>query len=201
MLLMGLFAAFGGVAFQQKMPLVQPFGLILCGLTILVAMMGDSNPAVTPLMPVLSSPLLSIHVVVIMISYALLAIMALNGGTACLIALLRKRGMAAPAKNPEFMLSLVNRLLLYPALLLLALGIFIGAVWANQSWGAYWSWDPKETWALITLFIYSFPLHNKSMAAFSRPSLFNLYCFIAFASVLMTYLGVNYLLGGMHSYA
>lgn len=201
MLLMGLFAAFGGVAFQQKMPLVQPFGLILCGLTILVAMMGDSNPAVTPLMPVLSSPLLSIHVVVIMISYALLAIMALNGGTACLIALLRKRGMAAPAKNPEFMLSLVNRLLLYPALLLLALGIFIGAVWANQSWGAYWSWDPKETWALITLFIYSFPLHSRSMAAFSRPSLFNLYCFIAFASVLMTYLGVNYLLGGMHSYA
>jgi ABC-type transport system involved in cytochrome c biogenesis permease subunit len=99
------------------------------------------------------------------------------------------------------MLSLVNRLLLYPALLLLTLGIFIGAVWANQSWGAYWSWDPKETWALITLFIYSFPLHNKSMAVFSRPGLFNLYCFIAFASVLMTYLGVNYLLGGMHSYA
>ena len=95
----------------------------------------------------------------------------------------------------------LNHLLLTPALLLLTAGIFVGAVWANQSWGCYWSWDPKETWALITLLVYCFPMHDGSLSAFRRPLFLHIYLALAFATVLMTYFGVNFLLGGMHSYA
>ena len=83
----------------------------------------------------------------------------------------------------------------------LALGIFIGAVWANVSWGRYWGWDPKETWALITLFIYTAALHASSLPAFRRPMFFHWFALIAFLSVLITYFGVNFILGGIHSYA
>lgn len=176
---------------RRKASLVLPGGLLLCGLSLLVAMMGESNPQITPLMPVLASPLLSLHVVVIMVAYALLALTALNSLTALVL-----RGGDTPAR-----FLALNRLLLCPALFLLAAGIFTGAVWANQSWGAYWSWDPKETWALITLLVYAFPLHDGTLPAFRRPAFFHLYVFLAFASVLMTYFGVNFLLGGMHSYA
>ena len=91
--------------------------------------------------------------------------------------------------------------MLYPAVFLLAGGIFLGAVWANVSWGKYWSWDPKEVWALITLLVYAVPLHRTTFLAPHRPVAYHLYMLIAFFSVLMTYFGVNYFLGGMHSYA
>ena len=102
--------------------------------------------------------------------------------------------------NRLLQLSVFSRILLYPAVFLLAGGIFVGAVWAEVSWGTYWSWDPKETWALITMLIYALPLHEKSLCRFQRPFFFHGYCLIAFLSVLMTYFGVNYVLGGMHSY-
>lgn len=91
--------------------------------------------------------------------------------------------------------------MLYPAVFLLAGGIFLGAGWANVSWGKYWSWDPKEVWALITLLVYAVPLHRTTFFAPHRPVAYHLYMLIAFFSVLMTYFGVNYFLGGMHSYA
>lgn len=168
-----------------------PFGLLLCGLSLMVSVMGESNPSVTPLLPVLASPLLSLHVVVIMISYTLLAVITLNSLTALV---LRREDISVQ-------LAGLNRLLLTPALLLLTAGIFVGAVWANQSWGCYWSWDPKETWALITLLVYCFPVHEGSLTAFRRPLFLHIYLALAFATVLMTYFGVNFLLGGMHSYA
>jgi ABC-type transport system involved in cytochrome c biogenesis permease subunit len=90
--------------------------------------------------------------------------------------------------------------LLYPALFLLAAGIFIGAVWANQAWGRYWGWDAKETWALITLLAYALPVHWKSLRFFATPRRFHLYCLLAFLTVVMTFLGVGFLFGGMHSY-
>jgi ABC-type transport system involved in cytochrome c biogenesis permease subunit len=89
---------------------------------------------------------------------------------------------------------------LTPAVFLLAIGIFIGAIWANVSWGRYWGWDPKETWALATLLVYALPLHRTSFPLFKRDAYFHTYCILAFASVLMTYFGVNHLLGGLHSY-
>jgi hypothetical protein len=95
----------------------------------------------------------------------------------------------------------VSLLLLYPAVFLLAAGIFIGAVWANVSWGRYWGWDPKEVWALITLLVYAAALHSSSLPRFRRSLFFHTFCVAAFLTVLITYFGVNFLLGGMHSYA
>lgn len=173
----------------RKVRLLVPLALVVAGLALMVSMMGEHNPAVTPLMPVLASPLLSVHVAVIMIAYALLAIIAVNSA----VALCRRDGC-----DERTRLSLR---LLYPAAFLLAAGIFIGAVWANMSWGRYWGWDPKETWALVTLLVYALPMHAQSWPAFRRPRVLNIYLVAAFASVLVTYFGVNFILGGLHSYA
>lgn len=172
--------------------LVLPFGILTAGLALMVASFGESNPQITQLMPVLVSPLLSIHVAVIMIAYALLAFLMMGGVMA--FALRRDRAMAER-------LHVVGQIILYPAVFLLTAGVFIGAIWANVSWGTYWSWDPKEVWALITLIIYALPLHSQSLAMFRKPMFFHGYCIVAFLSVLITYFGVNFILGGMHSYA
>lgn len=125
----------------------------------------------SPLVPILRSPFLVVHVGTIMLSYILLVV------------------------------SIIRRSVLRPAVFLLTTGIFLGAVWANVSWGTYWSWDPKESWALITLLVYSVPLHNKSLPWFNSIRNYRIYSVLAFACLLMTYFGVNFLLGGMHSYA
>lgn len=179
---------------QRRFLLIMPFGLLLSGLTLLVAMMGESNPQITPLMPVLSSPLLSIHVCVIMVAYSLLAFILLNALTVLIL-------NGSRHKQAIDQLTRMSRILLYPAVFCLAAGIFIGAIWANQSWGRYWGWDPKEVWALITMLVYSIPLHAQSIAWLHRPRWFHLYMAMAFLTILMTYFGVNFLLGGMHSYA
>lgn len=172
------------------------FGYLACGLTLMVAMMGESDPPVTPLMPVLSSPLLSIHVMVIMMAYVLLLFIMLNGLTACIL-----RYTGKDRTDCILRLYQISSVMLYPATFLLAAGIFIGAIWANVSWGRYWGWDPKEVWALITLLVYAIALHAGSFKAFARPMFFHIYMVIAFLSVLITYFGVNFLLGGLHSYA
>lgn len=173
------------------------FGYLICGLSLLVAMFGESNPAITPLMPVLSSPLLSIHVMTIMISYSLFAIMMFNGITAEII---YRKGNSSMEPEIE-KLETISRILSYPAVFLLATGIFIGAVWANVSWGRYWGWDPKEVWALITLLVYSSSLHTESLSSFRNTMFFHRFCIVAFGCVIITYFGVNFILGGMHSYA
>lgn len=137
---------------------------------LMVAWLIERNPQITPLMPVLHSPWLSAHVTTIMLAYTLLVV------------------------------SFFRRQVLRHAVSLLAIGIFLGAVWANVSWGAYWSWDPKEAWALITLIVYSLPLHTESLPWFRSDRNYRIYSLLALATLLMTYLGVNYLLGGMHSY-
>jgi ABC-type transport system involved in cytochrome c biogenesis permease subunit len=153
----------------------------------MVATMSELNPRITLLMPVLQSPLLSIHVMVIMISYALFALILLNATTNLI-------------KN-NYELCIMNYELNIFALFLLTAGIFIGAIWANVSWGRYWGWDPKEVWALITMLIYSLPLHRASLKIFQNPQFLNWYYIFAFLSVVITYFGVNFILGGMHSYA
>ena len=173
-----------------------PFGYIVCGLALLVSTFGDSTEQIAPLAPVLRSPLLSIHVVVIMISYTLLAFTMLNGIAAVAIKVTRKNTEEEIAE-----LQRTSILMLYPAVFLLTAGIFIGAVWANVSWGRYWGWDPKEVWALITMLVYSAALHSGSIKAMRRPMFFHIYCILAFLTVLITYFGVNFILGGMHSYA
>ncbi|MCR5695440.1 MAG: cytochrome c biogenesis protein CcsA [Marinilabiliaceae bacterium] len=184
------------IVMQRHFVLVVPFGLLLAGLTMMVSMFGESNPQITNLMPVLASPLLSIHVCTIMIAYSLLAFTMFNGVTAIVV-----NASTRYARGKVESLADISRLLLYPALCFLSIGIFVGAIWANQSWGRYWGWDPKEVWALITLLIYAIPLHSQSLPIFRRPIALHIFLAAAFLTVLMTYFGVNFLLGGMHSYA
>ncbi len=185
------------LAVGHKFRMALPFGLLIAGFTLLVAMLGEASPRITQLMPVLQSPLLSIHVMVIMISYTLFAFMLLNGITAVVLHLTRGN----EAKEQIEYLSVVSRIMLYPAVILLAIGIFIGAVWANVSWGRYWGWDPKEVWALITMLIYAALIHSGSLGALRKPMTFHVLTIVAFLAVIVTYFGVNFILGGMHSYA
>lgn len=181
---------------QRKFTLSVPFGFLLCGLTLLVSMFGEQNPRITQLMPVLQSPLLSIHVVAIMTAYSLLAFIMLNGITAVVL-----HYSTENCETAIDFLKRISRLILYPAVFLLTIGIFIGAVWANVSWGRYWGWDPKEVWALITMLVYALALHPASLKWFRYPMFFHVFGIVAFLTVLITYFGVNFLLGGMHSYA
>lgn len=181
---------------MRKFRMALPLGYLLCGFPLLVSMMGEATPRITQLMPVLQSPLLSIHVVVIMIAYSLLAFALMNGITAIVL-----RYTKCDYKAEVEYLQIVSNIMLYPAVFLLATGIFVGAVWANISWGRYWGWDPKEVWALITLLVYSAALHTTSLGKFRNPIFFHAFMIIAFLTVLITYFGVNYILGGMHSYA
>lgn len=178
---------------QKRFLPVKQFGPLLSSFALLVAMITDGNPQITQLMPVLQSPLLSVHVMVIMFSYALFGLTALIGLQG-LIAHHRKQ------EEKEQQLAALSQFLLYPAVVLIAIGIFIGAIWANVSWGRYWSWDSKETWALITMLIYSAPLHA-DIKWLRKAQHMHIYMLLAFLSVLMTYFGVNYFLSGMHSYA
>ena len=143
------------------------------------------------LMPVLRSPFFSLHISTIVTAYALLLAIMVVG----IIAIVKPKD-----KNRLEKLKALSMSMLYPAVALLAIGIFIGAIWANVSWGNYWSWDPKEVWALITLLIYAAPLHEKIWKSFQKPVFFHIYGILAFLSVLITYFGVNLLLGGVHAY-
>ena len=181
----------------KRFGLALPFGFLLSGLAMMVSMFGEANPQITQMMPVLQSPLLSVHVVVIMIAYALLAFAMMNGVTAIVLHFSHKEDKM---KDIEYLQAL-SQVILYPAIFLLTIGIFIGAVWANVSWGRYWGWDPKEVWALITMLVYSFTLHTSSIRCLRRPMLFHIYCVLAFFTVIITYFGVNFFMTGMHSYA
>lgn len=157
---------------------------------------NGANNVGTDADPVLNSPLLSVHVSIIMMGFAMLSFTFISGLTAILLRLVSRT--AQPKMVQLQQLSLV---FLYPALAALGIGIFIGAIWANVSWGEYWGWDPKEVWALITFMIYAIPLHARSVAQLRRPTAFHLFMTLAFMTLVMTYFGVNYFLGGMHSYA
>jgi ABC-type transport system involved in cytochrome c biogenesis permease subunit len=144
-----------------------------------------------PLLPVLRSPFFSFHISTIVTAYALLLGIMVVG----IIALFKPKDQTRMER-----LKSLSTAMLYPAVALLAIGIFIGAVWANVSWGNYWSWDPKEVWALITLLIYAAPLHEKLWKNFQKPLFFHIYGILAISSVFFTYFGVNLLLGGVHAY-
>jgi len=176
---------------QQHKWLMVGLGVVAIILAFVMTKVVTPKP---PLQPVLQTPLLGIHVSVIMLAYTLFAIIAING----IIGLCSKR--LSPF---TFQLSTI---LLYPAEFCLMAGIFIGAVWANMSWGRYWGWDPKETWALITMLVYALLLHFPWLKSKSKilnhkfEICYHIGSIIAFTFVLFTYFGVSYLLGGLHSY-
>lgn len=202
MLFLALCVTVIALIFGRRQPFALPFGLMMAGFAILVAMMRGANPSITLLMPVLASPLLCLHVAVIMLSYAILAFVMLNGLAALFLSLYWKLRRQPQQEEVLLRLSQIGNVLLYPAVFLLAIGIFVGAVWANVSWGTYWTWDPKEVWALITMMVYAYPLHRQIIQRPDwRPLRFHVFAVLAFLCVIITYFGVNLLLGGMHSYA
>ncbi|MGM9869106.1 MAG: cytochrome c biogenesis protein CcsA [Sodaliphilus sp.] len=167
--------------------------LIVAAMTLFVGVMAGRTPRIGMLMPVLLSPLLSVHVMLVMTSYVFFLLMAI----------LAAIGLSIHHPEKEEALCRINRSILLPAVFLLAGGIFLGAVWANQSWGRYWGWDPKETCALVMLLIYALPLHwgSRWLKCFRKPKVLHWYLLGAILSVLFTYFGANYFLSGLHSYA
>ncbi|MBO4263675.1 MAG: cytochrome c biogenesis protein CcsA [Bacteroidales bacterium] len=178
---------------QVRLPRRLQIGLFVAGAALLLgcAWLICRKWLFEPLLPVLRSPLLWIHVSCMIIAYTLFALVAFIGVA----------GLFRKEESARKQLQACSLVLLCPPVFLLTSGTFLGAVWANLSWGCYWTWDPKETWALITLLIYATALHGRSLAAFRRPGFFHAYCVLAFLSVLITYFGVNLLLGGLHAYA
>ena len=172
---------------SQRFPLAVFAGVLMVCFGFLVSHFLSKYSAANHPLPVLNSSLLPFHVSTIMIAYLLLLLTFLCS----LVAL-------CMPKRREKMYQL-SQLMLFPSLTLLGFGIFIGAIWANMSWGTYWSWDPKETWALITFMLYAAPAHR----SFAKVSIlkYHIYMTLAFFAIIITYLGVNYILGGMHSYA
>ena len=189
MLTVAWFVMLIAIFMQFRIRLVMVFGFLLSGFFLLVSHINQMDPAIGQMMPVLNSPLLSMHVSIIMMSYALLSLTFICG----------IMGICMRSHGEE--LQTLSRVFLYPALTCMGFGIFIGAIWANVSWGNYWSWDSKETWALITFMIYAVVVHTQSLPVFRKPLVYHIYITLAFLSIAMTYFGVNYFLTGMHSYA
>ena len=189
MLTVAWFVMLISILMQLRIRIVMVFGFLISGFFLLVSHINQMDPAIGQMMPVLNSPLLSIHVSIIMMSYALLSLTFICG----------IMGICLRSHGEE--LQALSRIFLYPALTTMGFGIFIGAIWANVSWGNYWSWDSKETWALITFMIYAVVVHTQSLPIFRKPLVYHIYITLAFLSIAMTYFGVNYFLTGMHSYA
>ena len=189
------------ILFGRKSEVIPSMGLLLSGFALLVASLGAMNPGITKLIPVLQSPWLSIHVSLIMISYALFGFMMFNGITALILHFTSSKNKSKTiSEDYVIRLQKISQIILYPALFTLTAGIFVGAVWANVSWGRYWGWDPKEVWALITMLIYSFAVHSQTLKIFRKPIFFHVFTIVAFLSIIMTYFGVSFFFGGMHSY-
>lgn len=190
----------GGLIFARKSTLTFSLAILFGGIILFVSGLNWMDPQINPLVPVLKSPWLMFHVAVIVAAYGFFGISCLIGLTNMVMMFFLKK------KNRESLytrireLTTVNEMSLLIGLALMTLGTFIGAVWANESWGRYWGWDPKETWALITMIVYAITLHLRLVKKWDNAWLFSFMSVLSFASVLMTYFGVNYFLSGMHSY-
>lgn len=191
MVYVGWTTVLAGLIFARRSRLALALATLMGGVILFVSNLNWLDPQITPLVPVLKSYWLMIHVSVITASYGFFGIAAVTG-LASLIAII--------AGRPRHDLRIIGELSMLIGLVLLAAGIFLGAVWANESWGRYWGWDPKETWALITLLVYTFVTHSRHIPRLNNDYAFSAMSLAAIASVLMTFFGVNYYLSGLHSY-
>ncbi|RZS97866.1 cytochrome c-type biogenesis protein CcsB [Cecembia calidifontis] len=200
-----VFVAWGvllfGLLFAKKSKFTVPLGLIFAGTLLFVGFLDWLNPEITNLMPVLHSYWLKIHVAIIVSGYAPLALSAIIG-LLCLIFLIFKPQAAKKSWFSNIReLQIVNEMSITIGLFLLTIGTFLGGVWANESWGRYWAWDPKETWALISIIVYAIVLHIRLVPTLKSSLLYNIASLWAFGAIIMTSFGVNYYLSGLHSYA
>ncbi|ECL6300765.1 cytochrome C biogenesis protein [Campylobacter jejuni] len=192
-----------GIFFSRKSPIALSLTSILSGVVLMVAHLSEMNPQITNLVPVLNSYWLSIHVSVITASYGFLGLCALLGiFTLFLMCFLKKDGKY----NLNILRNIteatrINEMAMIFGLCLLTVGNFLGAIWANESWGRYWSWDSKETWALVSILVYAAILHLRIIPKYCNQFVFALWSMFAYWVIIMTYFGVNYFLTGLHSYA
>lgn len=189
-----------GFVFGRKYPLVVGTASFLTGISLFVAHLSWMNPEITPLVPVLKSYWLTIHVAIITASYGFLGLSTFLGVLALILMVLRNKKNQIKVTVFIEQLTTINEMSATVGLYFLTIGTFLGGVWANESWGRYWGWDPKETWALITVVIYSFIVHMRLIPSLKGIFNYNMASVLGFASVLMTYFGVNYYLSGLHSY-
>lgn len=192
--------ALSGIFFSRQSIVALSLTSILSGVTLFVAHLSWMDPQITNLVPVLKSYWLNIHVSVITASYGFLGLCSLLGFFTLILFIVR------PSKEGEIDRNIVeatriNEMSMILGLSLLTIGNFLGGVWANESWGRYWGWDPKETWALVSILIYAAIVHFRFVPKLNTPFAFAVASTIAFASIIMTYFGVNFYLSGMHSYA
>jgi len=190
-----------GFIFLRKSKISLATTAILASLTLMVANLSWLDPEITNLVPVLKSYWLVIHVAVITASYSFLAIGALLGFLNLMLINFQNKNNFKKLNETIKEITNINEMNLIIGVFLITIGTFLGAVWANESWGRYWGWDPKETWALVTVLVYSFVVHMRMIPGLNGVFAFNFASLISFSSVLMTYFGVNYYLSGLHSYA
>ncbi|MBU1658740.1 cytochrome c biogenesis protein CcsA [bacterium] len=201
MIYIGWATVLAGFIFSKRSSMTMASTGILTGLILFVAHLNWMDPQVTNLVPVLNSYWLSIHVSMITASYGFLGLGALLGFITILLFILK-----TPKNERHISLSIkelnsINEMSLMVGLVLLTIGNFLGGVWANESWGRYWGWDPKETWALVTILVYAVVLHLRFVKPIYSDFNFSVISLLSFTSVIMTYFGVNYYLAGLHSYA
>ena len=190
-----------GILFGRKSDLTLAASTFVSAMILMIAHWNWMDPSISNLEPVLDSYWLMVHVAVIVASYGPFTISAIMGGVTLLLMLLttskNKQKMKVFIKETQA----ITEMAITIGLIMLTIGNFLGGQWANESWGRYWGWDPKETWALITIIIYAFVLHMRLVPGLRSKWLFSFVTILAFGSVLMTYFGVNFWLVGLHSYA
>jgi cytochrome c-type biogenesis protein CcsB len=189
-----------GFVFGRKYPMVIGTAAFLSGISLFVAHLSWMSPEITPLVPVLKSYWLTIHVSIITASYGFLGLSSFLGIMVMILIVIRKESNQQKVNGFIDQITTINELSATVGLYFLTIGTFLGGIWANESWGRYWGWDPKETWALITVVLYSFIVHMRLIPSLKGIFNYNMASILGFASVLMTYFGVNYYLSGLHSY-
>jgi len=190
-----------GFLFTRKSKFALAATSILAGLTLFVAHLSWMNPEITNLVPVLKSYWLTIHVAIITGSYGFLALAAILGMISLSLMILKNKKNEVRIDSTVVELSRISEMTMIIGLYSLTIGTILGGVWANESWGRYWGWDPKETWALVSVLVYSFVLHMRYIPGLKSIFTFNIASVWAYGSIIMTYFGVNYYLAGLHSYA
>ncbi|WP_167608938.1 cytochrome c biogenesis protein CcsA [Maribellus sediminis] len=193
--------ALGGLIFAKRSEITLSLTSVLSGLTLMVAGMSWMSPEITNLVPVLKSYWLIVHVAIITASYGFLGISALLGFLNLILMIFRNKRNTDRINHTVKELVNVIQIALIIGLLMVTLGSFLGGVWANESWGRYWGWDPKETWALVTVLVYTFITHMHRIPGMRGNFAMSMAAVLGISSVLMTYFGVNYYLSGLHSYA
>jgi len=200
MIYVGWATSLAGFIFVKRSPITLAVTTVLASIILFVAGMSWMNPEITNLVPVLKSYWLVVHVAVITASYGFLAMGALLGMLNLILMILRNKRNNQNISFTILEVSYIIEMALMIGLLMLTIGSFIGGVWANESWGRYWGWDPKETWALVSILVYSIILHLRRVPGLKSIFSLSSLALVGIGSVLMTFFGVNYYLSGMHSY-